>query len=134
MASRSLTVARRAAVAVCAPLARGFRAAAILSTRAEVVPTKKSQKQASLASILEKELQYEKEDNNTEANLKEIADSLEGWTLKNETGTSRFQVSRKVSACISRGLQLAHSWHVLFAGSRYSVTGFYFVLAPVANA
>lgn len=97
MASRSLTVARRAAVAVCAPLTRGFRAAAILSTRAEVVPTKKGKKEASLASILEKELQYEKEDNNTEANLKEIADSLEGWTLNNESGTSRFQVSRKVS-------------------------------------
>jgi hypothetical protein len=101
MASRVLTVARRAAVTVVAPLTRGFRVAAVLGAKAEVVSTKKTKKDASLASILDKELQYEKEDNNTEATLKEVVDGLEGWTIANESGTSRFQVSRKVSITAS---------------------------------
>lgn len=96
MATRALTAARRV-VAASAPLARGFRVASVVAAKAEVVSTTKvAKKAASLASILDKEMEYEKEDNNTANNMKELVDAMEGWTVSDEPGTSRFSVSRKV--------------------------------------
>jgi hypothetical protein len=94
MASRVTIALRR--MNVCRVRAAIPALSASFATRPDAVVKKGSKKDKDLASVLERELQYEKEDNDSTATIKEVTEGLEGWTVTEDAGCARFAVTKKV--------------------------------------
>jgi len=74
----------------------------IVPTLVRTMATGKSSKKVEelpqdLSSVLNREIQYEKENSSAEAKLAEVQEVLNGWKIVDNVGSARFTVSKKVS-------------------------------------
>ncbi len=87
----------------CAPTVTAVRFLAVKpEVQSGVAVSSKKKEATDLASVLAREIQYEKEDPTSEAKLAEIAASMEQFKVEDAAGTSRFALTRQIGGLAVR--------------------------------
>lgn len=78
------------------------RSGAFTTVRAFAAAAGKGKKEATdLASVLTRELDYEKEEGGSDNTLNEVREALTEWKFEDAAGQARFSLAKKASAAIA---------------------------------